>query len=102
MLIWFRDGFISIAIIFIAVVSISLNLTLCKRRVFRWDSNSSIWFIFSLSQIGFSRKLQFWTNRGRYREEDARIIARLQNMCLVEIIVGVMVTFIVIGNISSR
>jgi hypothetical protein len=87
-------------VIFITVIV--LNISICKRRINRWDSNSTLLFAFSVSQVGNGRKMKLWKQKGGYSDMESRIVIGYQNQCLVEIIVIVTSIFVFVGYLTNR
>jgi hypothetical protein len=54
------------------------SLRAAKRRTTRWDSNSTIWFIMTISNFG-RPQIEMWKRYGGYDEDPAKIIIKCQN-----------------------
>src|SRR5882762_7701080 len=60
---------------------ISVSIRAVRRKVLRWDRNSTIWFIVTLGNC-FVGQVERWKNLAGYDEAQARIIIRHQIWCL--------------------
>lgn len=69
-----------------AFVALRTNVQLAKKKVSKWDSNSSIWFIMAIG-VG-EPALKFWTDKVGYSEAEARLINKYQWLCVGEIFIG--------------
>jgi hypothetical protein len=80
------DGWLVVLAFISSVVAsafiISMGIRAAKRRVTRWDSNSTIWFIMTIGNFG-ERQVDVWRRRAGYDEETAGTIIRYQILCLI-------------------
>ena len=70
-----------------AVTALSVNIALVRRRLRRWDANSSILFVMSVGNFG-ERQRAMWQRKAGYRRDEADVIMKHQLLCLIEIVVG--------------
>ena len=73
-----------------AFLSFLLNIKILKRKLKRWDGNSTIYFIMSLTN-GMSvnkQKKERWKVVHGYNEEESATILRSQTICLIEMLAG--------------
>jgi hypothetical protein len=69
---------------------IARNVSKAKPRLSRWSSNETLTFGMSLGGFGASKR-EFWRRRGNYNDDEARIIAKYQNVCLLEIVIALVI-----------
>jgi len=87
-------GILTSAVFVSALLSVFLCLLLTvrilKRKLKRWDSSSTIYFILSLGNaISVNRhKKERWQVVHGYSEDESTTILRHQMMCLIEILAG--------------
>jgi hypothetical protein len=98
------SNMLTLAVFFSALLSVSLclflNIGILKCKLKRWDSNSTIYFVMSLSNaISVNEhKKEWWRNVLGYDEDESTTILRHQTMCLLETLVG----FVVSGWLLAR
>ena len=81
-----------------AVTALSVNIALMRRKLSRWDANSSIWFVMSIGNFG-EKQRAMWQRRAGYGREESDVIIKYQLLCLLEIPIGfflsaILVTFL--------
>jgi hypothetical protein len=80
------------------VTAFSVNIALVRRKLSRWDANSSIWFIMSIGNFG-EKQRAMWQRKAGYDREESDVIIRYQILCLLEMPIGfflsaILVTFL--------
>ena len=72
------------------VFFLSLNIKILKKKLKRWDVNSTIYFIMSLTNVmsAEKQKKERWKVVHRYDDDESAIIMRHQAICLIEILAG--------------
>jgi hypothetical protein len=84
-----------------AVAAFRTNIQIAKRKVNKWDSNSTIWFIMAIG-VG-EPALKFWKDKVGYSEDEARLINKYQWLCVGEIFIGFLLSnLFVIYLVSLR
>jgi hypothetical protein len=73
-----------VVIISAPFVVVYLNIIYLKRIVSKWTSNATLTFAMSLGGFGAS-KVEFWRKRGGFSSEEARLVVKFQNICLLEV-----------------
>lgn len=61
------------------------SLCTVKRKVARWNGNSSVSFVMTIGGFG-QRQINSWKRLGRYDDDVAKIIIRYQLLCWLGII----------------
>jgi hypothetical protein len=82
------------------VAALWLNIHIVKRKVGRWDSNSTIWFVMSIGNFGI-KQVDMWKRRAGYDEGEASLIIRYQTLCLLEMPLGFIAYGIVLYKVLS-
>jgi hypothetical protein len=70
-----------------AVTAFSVNVALVRRKLRRWDANSSIWFVMSVGNFG-EKQRAMWQRKAGYGREESDVIMKYQLLCLLEILIG--------------
>lgn len=85
---------IFVAVNLVAILCMALNVRLVRRRVGRWNANSTVWFVMSLSNSLSTRadRTRAWREMYGYTIEEANRIMNYQLACVAEIIVGFLLT----------
>lgn len=78
------DGWLIVLCFLSSVVAsafvISTAIRATRRKVTRWDGNSTSWFIMTIGNFG-AKQIESWRRIGGYDEDQARIIIRHQMLC---------------------
>ena len=79
------DGWLVVLQILLTVVVsgfvISMGLRASRRKLPRWDGNSTILFIMTLGNFG-AKHIELWRRSGGYDEGQARTITKYQLLCV--------------------
>jgi hypothetical protein len=70
-----------------AVTALSVNIALVRRKLRRWNANSSILFVMSVGNFG-EKQRAMWQRKAGYGREEADVIIKYQLLCLLEILIG--------------
>jgi hypothetical protein len=77
-----------------AALSLYVNISLARKKIGRWDSNSTVWFVMSLGAFG-KRQRETWRRTG-YSEEEASTIIDYQLFSLMEMPLGFIASVILV------
>jgi hypothetical protein len=72
---------------------ISNRIGAVKRKLTKWDSNSTIWFIISMGNFG-APQIDMWGRRCGYDEDQAKIMVKHQMLC----VFGIFLAYITGGS----
>jgi hypothetical protein len=81
-----------------AGLSLYVNISLAKKKIGRWDSNSTALFVMSLGAFG-KRQRETWQRTG-YSEEEASTIIDYQLFSLMEMPLGFVASAILVVVMS--
>ena len=79
------EGWLTLLILLPCVVAypfiIWISIKVTRRKVMRWNSNSTIWFVMSMGNFG-AKQIEMWRREG-YDEYQARTIIKNQMWCVI-------------------
>ena len=78
-----------------AVTALSVNIALVKRKLSRWDANSSIWFVMTIGNFG-DKQRGMWQRRCGYGRGESDVIMKYQLLCLLEMPIGFVLSAILL------